>query len=194
MWISEDMAAELSKGGVRPALLYRIAAVPVVRAWTGVGNLAIAADDIETTDGAIYKGVGAIRELPEIEVLLNMGMGRLVLSLSGVSAEVLAMVEADAGDVMRKPVHIGVIFLGPRHQMIGGPLWPVEGLVEEVFTDEERSQRIAGLQIGYGATERRTPALSFLSPTDQEARHAGDAFCARTPLYDAGRGIVWPTW
>lgn len=194
MWLTSDQALELRKGGVRPIVVYRIAASPVVRAWSGVGDLTIPMDTVETTGANTYKGVGIIRELPAIEILLNMTAGRLAIAVSGLSAEIQDLVEADAADVEGAAINIGLGFLNGRQQLIGGIFWMVDGVLEEVFTDTSAELRAAGVQIAYGQVDRRAPLRGYWSPADQEARHAGDLGCSRTPLYDEGRSIVWPTW
>lgn len=194
MWLSTDQALELRKGGVRPIVVYRIAATPVVRAWSGVGDLSIPTDSVEDSLLNVYLGVGVIRELPEIEVLLNMTAGRLAIAISGISAEIQDLVEKDAADVEGAAINIGIGFLNGRQQLIGSIFWMVDGVLEQVFTEATAEQRTAGIQIAYGAVDRRSPLRGYWSPQDQEARHPGDLGCSRTPLYDEGRSLVWPRW
>lgn len=194
MWLPEAMALELGKGGVRPIVLVRIATDPVARAWSGVGDLALAADDVETTDGAIYRGVGALLDLPAVEILTGMSAARVTLAVSGLSAEVLAMIESEAADIEGRAANFGIGLLNRRQQLVAPVFWKLTGEVEEILSDETRLTRSAGIQIAYGATDRRTPQYGYWSPAHQEALYPGDLGCSRTPLYDAGRDIVWPRW
>jgi hypothetical protein len=176
-------------------LLVRIAADPIARAWSGVGDLALAADDIETTGGAIYKGVGRLADIPLMECLLNGEAGRLTLGVSGVDAVIQDMAEDALADVALAPVQLGLMFLDEREQPVSAPLWIVaDGELEDIETARDFGSRTVAMTVGYGDLDRRRPQLSYWSPGDQERRSPGDLFCSRTPLYSEGTEVTWPRW
>ncbi|MBX3480080.1 MAG: hypothetical protein KF842_06745 [Caulobacter sp.] len=194
MWITEAAAAAASAGGVKPAMFLRIAADPIIRAWSGVGDFRLSADTIETEDGAIYKGVGRLAEWPAFDVLFNGEAGRLSITMSGVDAALQDLAEDSAADIDQAACHLGVLFLDERDQPIAAPLWVVEGEMEDLETDRRAGLRTVTVTIGYGPLDRRRPLLGYWSPADQEARSPGDLFCSRTPLYAEGSEVTWPRW
>ncbi len=194
MWFSLEAAAAAAAGAVRPVLLARIDAEPIVRAWSGVGDLFLAADAIETTDQAKYLGIGLFNDWPAFEALINGAAGRVTLTLSGVDALAQDLAEAGLDQVENQPVHFGVLFLDEALQPIGDPLWLLEGVMETVETDRDSGRRSVAANIGYGPLDRRRPVLAYWSPADQAARAEGDRFCERTPLYSEGVEVTWPRW
>lgn len=194
MWLDPDVALELRKGGVRPIVLMRIATDTPIRAWSGVGPLAIPADDVEDTEGAVYKGTGILADLPAVEILIGLSAARLTLALSGVSAEMLDLAEADAADVDGRAVSLGIGFETASRQLVGPIFWKATGRIEEIFTEDARTGRTAGLQMIYGAEDRRQTRFDYWSPAHQEALYPGDKGCAHTPELEEGVDIVWPSW
>ncbi len=195
MYLSEEAALETAKGAVRLIVLMRIAADPVARAWSGVGDLWIDEDAIETeSGGAAYKGTGQIAAMPAFEALINGQMGRLEITVSGVPAAVMEMVDAAIADVEGKTINWGIAFLDSDYQLVAPPLWMVEGVLDELTTTREPGSRTVGLSAAHGAVDRRRPALAYLTDADQKRRHAGDLCCDRMALYDTGRTLTWPQW
>lgn len=196
MWISEAAALAAASGGVRPVMLLRIAGNPIARAWSGVGNLQIPVDVVETDADALYRGVGALLDWPQMEVLLNGEAGRLTFGMSGVDAVVQALFEDDLTDLEGAAVNVGVAFLDEDWQLVAPPLWIIEGEVEDGVTDQSRSgdTMVRGIELNviYGSKDRRRPLLANWSPQDQELRSPGDKFCERTPLYNEGVTVSWP--
>lgn len=194
-WISSEAALETQKGAVRPAVFMRIAADPVARAWSGVGDFHLDEDAVETaTGGAIYKGTGLISNMPVFEALLNGQMSRLDVTVSGVPQTILNMVDAAIADVEGKAMDWGLSFLDSDQQPVAAPLWLLSSVLDEVSTQRTATSRSVGLSAAYGAVDRRRPMLAYLTQADQQRRHAGDLCCDRMPIYDAGTTLHWPQW
>lgn len=196
MWISETLAVAIAAGAVRPIMLARIEGDPVTRAWTGVGDLEIAADEIETVDGAVYKGVGLFADWPPLEVLLNGEAGRLSFLLSGIDAMVQALFERELAELEGAVCDIGLSFLDERQQMMATPRWIKAPEIEDAEHSQDRTPggmtRAVAVGMIYGSQDRRRPLYAYYSPPNQAARSPGDLFCERTPLYNADHTVSWP--
>ena len=64
----------------------RIDAVPAARLWSGVGDLTVPADIVES-EPATYLGAGALLNAPDFQQLINGTAERLEVQVSGVTAE-----------------------------------------------------------------------------------------------------------
>lgn len=196
MWITEEIALAIAAGSVRPIMLMRIEGDPDARAWTGVGDLAIAADEIEPVEGAIYQGVGLFADWPPIEVLLNGEAGRLSFQLSGIDATAQELFERELADLEGAPCDIGMAFLDERQQMVATQRWISAPEIEDAEHSQDRvpGGLTRGVAVGmiYGSQDRRRPLYAYYSPPDQAARSPGDLFCERTPLYNADHTVSWP--
>lgn len=194
MWISAEAAAAAEAGGVRPALLCRVAGDPIVRAWAGVGDFPVGIDAIETEAGALYRGAGLLNQWPPTEVLLGGEAGRFTVSFSGLDPVTQDLAEEEIAALEGAEANFGAVFLDARQQPIAAPLWFRNGEIEDVDIDAGPLDRKVLVTFGYGPLDRRRPILSHWSPQDQAARSAGDLFCDRTPLYHQGRMVTWPSW
>lgn len=196
MWITEAVGLAASAGSVRPIMLVRIEGDPVARAWTGVGDLAIPADAIETEDGAIYKGVGLFADWPPLEVLLNGEAGRLAFVLSGIDATAQGLFERELDELEGARCDIGLTFLDERQQMVATPRWLQAPTIEDAEHNQDRvpGGLVRSVSVGmiHGSEDRRRPIHGYWSPPDQEARSPGDLFCSRTPNYNADHEVSWP--
>ena len=67
------------------SILVRIATTPPARLWSGVGDLYVPVDAVETEAAALYLGGGELLDgLSDIEQLLNGAAARLDVRVSGV--------------------------------------------------------------------------------------------------------------
>jgi hypothetical protein len=91
---------------MRESYLIRIASDPVARVWSGVGDLVIPADAVESAP-ALYLGGGELVNLPDFQQLINGLAERIEFTVSGVSAETLRLALEDAPSTKGAKVHIG---------------------------------------------------------------------------------------
>ena len=185
---------------LRPAFFLRVAPTtgPVLRCWSGVGDYDVPLDAVET-QGGIYLGMGLLSGIPTLSGLINGVAERIEFVLSGVSAEALSMADDESEDIRTARTNIGLTFLGPDWQPIGGMGWIWQGEADVVTPSREadtegRITRRISLSVGSAFTGRRRAALSYFSNNDQQRRSADDRFCERTPLYAPANVKVWPRY
>jgi hypothetical protein len=197
-WEAWELAL-LEGGGVRPAVLLRIATDPVIRLWLGaVRDLAIAADAVEDVDGAIYQSMGLLVDVPQLNQLVNGQAARVEFQVSGVAVtgEVAALASGSASDIRGARVNVGFLAFDANWQ-IGTPvLWPWEGeadsLTVERQADASGATRVLRLSVGTALTGRRRPAINYFTDSDQKLRTADDDFFSEIRRYSAASTKVWP--
>lgn len=194
MYLALATVAALALRGVRPRLFIRIATATPVRAHSGVGNFAMDADDVETTAGAVYKGLGLLSAMPVIEALINGEAGTLILTFSGVTAQMQALAAGGAVEAENAVTALAVGFLDRRAQLTGPVLWTTDAEVRRVTNPREAGRRSVEIEIAYGGRDRRIAPASWLTDQDQQARHPGDLGCQWTSKYAAGTDDIWPRW
>lgn len=96
-------------GAPRYSVLVRFGVETPVRAWAGLGDLEIPADDVEPA-GALFLGIGLLGNAPALRQLIGGVAERLEFSLSVPSGEVFALADEEAASVRSAPVDVGVIF------------------------------------------------------------------------------------
>lgn len=192
------LQAHLAGGEVRPAILFRMATDPVVRLWAGAGDLALGSDAIETTDGAIYTGMGELLSPPQVNALVNGLAERVDFTLSGaaVSGEVAAIASTEAADIRGAAVNLGFFVFDADYQQLTPALWLWDGVADSLKVNRQANgqdgTRSVALSVGSLLTGRQRPDLSYWTPFDQRRRSTDDAFCDRVPLYSQGTTKVWP--
>ncbi len=191
--------AQIEGGAVRPAILLRIATDPVIRLWVGaVRDLALPADNIETTEGAIYQSMGLLTELPVFAALLNGQAERVEFGLSGagVTGEIAAIASTEAGDIRRVAVNVGWFAFDSQWRKITPVDWRWQGTADSLSIDRRgdaiNATRVIRLSAGSIFTWRRRPAIAYFTDPDQRRRSADDAFLSEVRRYSAQSTKVWP--
>lgn len=183
----------------RLAIFFRLDSVPVVRLWLGFGNIVPGAD-VFAEDGAVYRGLGELRTVPNFNQLLNGVAERVEFTISGVSGEILQIAQGDDAEaIQRKNVAVGYGFMDARWQMLGSVHWSARYIADLLAIDQQAVSdpaapivRTITLSCGTRFTGRRRPSFSYFSDQDQQARFPGDLFCIRTPEYAHGFNKQWP--
>jgi hypothetical protein len=196
MAISDDQAAAFAAPGTDLAIFFRLATDPVVRLWSGPGDFQIPSDGIEP-GGAIYKGVGTLQGLPQLQALVNGVAERVTFGLSGVDADVMEMADSESQIVRNKTVNVGIAPLDANLQIIGTVAWlrsyEADVLAVDRTSDKDgKAQRTVSLSVGSAFTGRRRPPIANFTDADQKRRSPDDRFCERTPLYSQGVLKTWP--
>lgn len=196
MNIDALIKAQIDGKVIRASYIFRMATDPIIRLWTGVGDINIAASGPETT-GGVYQGLGVLTSMPEIENLTNGTAQRVEFALSGVDANIVALADADAEAIRAKQVNIGLLFMGEDWQPLAAPLWLWQGDADVIRTNTTSGpdfsrERTVTLSVGSLMTGRRRPKLSSFTRAQQRRRSADDAFCDRTRLYSIGSEVKWP--
>lgn len=187
-------ALQLAGGVVRPAILFRLEASPMVRAWSGPGDLSIPADAIEPA-GGLYEGVGALTDLPALQQLVNGAATRVDFQLSGVSDEIAELADADADSIRGASVFVGLLPLNEDWQPAAPVAWLWEGEADvarvEQRLDRDNAVNTIAVSVGSAFTGRRRPRFRTWTNTDQQRRSPGDRFCERVALY-GNAAKTWP--
>lgn len=167
-------------------VLIRISTDPPGRIWSGVGDLYIPADAIETEEGARYLGGGAILDgLGEVDQLINGTADRVELSLSGVSGTAVKMATEDAEAVKGALMDIGVITFDNLWQT-QEVTWQAQYRVDKIGTGRQPNSRTITLSLGSDDTGRSRTINAFWTPADQARRSPDDRIFDFVPDINAG--------
>jgi hypothetical protein len=198
-WAPSEIGLIEGGGGVRPAILLRIATDPVIRLWSGATrDLTIETDPVETELGATYRSMGALTDIPSVNQLLNGEAERVTFGLSGagVTAEVLALASSEAASIRGVRVNLGAMFFDANWQRGTPVVWPWEGEADSLAVEWEAGDgtpiRSIALSVGSLMTGRRRPQISVWTDADQRRRSAGDAFFSEVRRYSEGSTKAWP--
>ena len=185
---------------VAAGVFLRIATAPkIARAWSGVGGFTLPSDAVDP-EGGRYVGVGWLRDLPSIEVLLNGAAESVTFTLSGVDDRTVELVDRTSG-VRGVRANLGVMFYGPRFQRM-----PVEWFrrwrVDMVGTreiavssddmDAEALSMSVSLTLGSARTSRRVGQPALWTHAEQQRLHPGDTGMALVGRLDPTATRPWP--
>lgn len=166
------------------------------RLWTGEHDFDLPPDETDTAGGR-YISVGFPTDLPAFSEAFNGSYVSLALSLSGVDATALRLSGADRDEVDGAAVHLGLIDFDQYAQPIGACDWLFKGTAGLPRASREGSGAGAvctiTLPVIGGMTRRNNAQFQFCSPVSQRIRSSTDAFFDRTPSYNAGTTVTWPT-
>lgn len=204
--LSEQAAVMSALGAPRYSILVRFGMDTPVRAWAGVGDLEIPADDLED-EAATYQGVGVLGEVPALRQLIGGTAERLEFQLSvpgssyvdihgqNQTLDVFALADEDAGEVMNSPVDVGVIFFGTGWQQ-SDVAWLWNGTADVPSVSRSGSglnvTRSISISVASAFTDRTRPQLTYFTDADQKRRSPTDTFCARVILYTVNSTVKWP--
>ncbi len=187
--------AALQADNVRMSPMLRIDSDPVIRLWTGTGDLATSADAYDPA-GATYNGLGIIVDLPELSQLINGVADRATLTLSGISEKAMAAASANPTGVKNKECAIGIALFDKDWQIIKAPIWLFLGICDFPSVGQQPSDtaliRSMSVSVGTLFTGRRRPLSSYWTDADQQARSPGDRFCERSILLSQLATKTWP--
>lgn len=196
--LPEQARAMSAMGAPRYSLFFlmRLRTGEVVRAWLGVGDYALAGDDVDTT-GGVFKGIGMVGDFPALRQLVGGLAERVEFSLNGADDTVFRLAAVEMDDVIGAEIYVGIIFFDQRWQAADAVAWLWEGTadvpsVHRSSNEEGEITRTVTLSVGTPFTDRVRAVLGYMTPEDQRRRSPDDSFCDRTPAYDLGSTIQWP--
>lgn len=182
----------------RYAVFFRLDTPEPIRLWSGRGEIALPADAVETTEGAIYNGI-PLTGLPSLASLINGKAARTQFALSGaaVDAEVAALASREAHLVQGRTVRVGLLPLDSKWQPVGGVIWLHTGTADVVRTTRRPGadggeERQIILEAGSRFTGRRQPKQVFYTPQDQSVIDAADRAFDNVARLNAGTQKTWP--
>lgn len=199
MNFNNDELAALESGAHNIGVFFRLDVSPTVRIWLGFGDIKPGLNVLDG-DGAIYRGFGAIQNVPSFKQMINGQAERVEFTLSGVDEEILRIASSDdAEQVKGKRTSVGYALMGKSWNLLGPVRWPANYYadflsVRQVSTDDPAQPivRTIGLSCGTLFTARRRPSYSYFSDNDEKARFPGDRFCERVSVYANGFTKTWP--
>lgn len=181
-------------GAARYSVLVRFGLATPVRAWAGLGDLVIPADDVED-DEATYLGVGILGSVPALRQLIGGAAERLEFSLSVPTGDIFALADDDAALVRSAPVDVGVIFFDEDWQQ-SEVAWLWSGTADVPSVSRTGSglnvTRTVKISAGSVFTDRTRPQHTYFTDADQKRRSPTDDFCKRVDLYTVNSTVKWP--
>jgi hypothetical protein len=186
------MLDQLCRGhaeAVRESTVLRIASTVPVRIWSGVGDLLVAADDIEPVD-SIYLGGAQLISVPDFQQLMNGSADRLEYTLSGVSAQVLALAREEAAGVRGAALDLGTVRFDEDWQQTGVLTWEERFRCDTLTiggqpSDKGRTRTIT-LSVGTDDTGRSRAPISIFTDADQRRRSPTDNYFNQVASITAG--------
>jgi hypothetical protein len=157
----------------RRNVLIRINTPEPARMWSGLGDLWVAADGIET-ETATYLGGGEILGgLDELEQLINGVADRLEISVSGVTAETVRLALEEAPDVAGADVDIGTIEFSDLWQT-ETVVWQAKYRADKLSVIRQAGSRTISLSMGSDDTGRSRAPNAYWTDADQRRRSPDD--------------------
>lgn len=183
-------------GAQRYALFFLLMAKSgAVRAWTGVGDYQLPADELDE-EGGVYQGIGLVGDIPALRQLIGGTAERVDFSLNGADDETLRLADRDADEVRKAQVNVGIVFFDDDWQPVDDVAWLWDGTADVPSVgrsgDGETAVRRVTLSVGSAFTDRTRPLLTFYTDADQRRRSPTDAFCSRVAAYGIESTVVWP--
>lgn len=173
----------------RRSILFRLAADPIARFWSGHGNLDVSGGLIDPL-GARYIGAGALLDVPALKTLINGTADRLDFTISGVTPQALRLAHEDADSVKGALVLIGEQGFDADWQNDGPPLWVWQGYADILITNSQETpqgrQRTVQMSVRSADTFRSNANPAFYTDQDQRRRSPTDAIFSHVSLISIG--------
>ena len=161
---------------LRESFALRIETPDPFRLWSGVGDLDVPADIVESAP-ARYLGAGELLNAPDFDQGINYTAERIEIQLSGASTLMILMALEEAANVTNARVHFVTMRFDEDWQL-------VEVEYEAVFRadkitvasqDGQGRTRTITLSIGTEDTNRNRAPMAYFTDQDQRRRSPDDA-------------------
>lgn len=167
-------------------VLVRIDTPEPARLWSGVGDLFVPADAIETTGGAHYLGGGELLGgLDEVEQLINGTAARIELSVSGVTMATAKIFTEEAPDLKGAALDVGVAEFDDLWQLIA-ITWQARYRIDKAAVTRGDNERTISISMGSDDTGRSRSSGSYWTDAAQQRRSPGDRIFDRVAGINAG--------
>lgn len=166
----------------------------VLRVWLGFGGIDVPTTALDVGEEE-YHGLGAVAGIPALENAINGKSSRAEFSLSGVSAAVANLADAEEADVRGANVNVGVCKFDEDWQIDGDLFFLWDGVADVLSTsmgpDELGNQTYAiRLSVGTAPAGRSRAENATWSDAQHQARRPGDLFFNQVPPPEATER--WP--
>lgn len=172
----------------RRSIIWRLACSPVARLWSGVGDLPLPGNKLDPS-GAVYRGAGALLQVPALKALMNGLADRVEFSVSGVSAETVRLAIEDRDSVQGAQLDVGYVNFDADWQpeLV---VWQWQGFADVLTTKSEANdqgrQRTISLSVASADTLRSNPQIARYTDADQRRRSPTDAIFSHVAGIAAG--------
>lgn len=169
-----------------------------VRAWLGLGDYALPADDVDA-EGGTYLGIGLVSSIPALRQLVGGLAQRVEFTLNGVDERTFALADQSSDQVRSAPVHVGIVFFDADWQPVAPVAWLWDGTADSPSVSSSSGDgggtvQSVTLSVGTVFTDKTRPQLAFYTDADQQRRSPGDTFCALVAGYTLASTVTWPNF
>lgn len=165
---------------LRISVLFRLACDPPVYLWSGFGDLATSADELDPA-GAQWRGAGELVTVPTLKQLINGEADRIEVKFSGVTPAMVRMAHEDRESVKGAAANIGLIEFDQDWQVKGPVKWQWSGAGGVIITESAESdgnrQWSISLSMASGDTLLANPKIAYFTAADQAKLSPTDRFC-----------------
>ncbi|WKL57234.1 hypothetical protein Q1W73_16450 [Asticcacaulis sp. ZE23SCel15] len=159
------------------------------RLWTGFGNIAATADDAFEAS-AIYKGMGILRELPELSSLPSGAARRFDISFSGVHALPRSWM-LPTTDIFKSPIRIGTVDFDDDFQMTDAIDWEVSAKVDVVRSSDDGGVRTVTVSCIAGSATLARARNTHWTPAQHRKNNPTDTAMKMVPSMSVMRILKW---
>lgn len=165
------------------------------RIWSGVGDLEIPADIVETGPGPfVYLGAGQLLTVPDFQQLINGVAERVEFTVSGVDEETVRLALEDAPGVKNAGVYVGRADFDSDWQLIGVE-WEATFRADFLTVDSDAGNglrvRTIKLSVGTDDTGRSYAPATYFTDADQRLRSPTDEIFDHVALLNRGTSRVF---
>jgi hypothetical protein len=195
-----DNVIEEMRGSHMLAIFLHIATTPPTRVWLGVNDIPAGIDSVDPTTKETYIGGGWLREIPNLEIVVNGRAERADFILSGIKPGDTAQVDFDelTAEIRGKAFRIGITTLDEYYQPMSSIIPLIYGKVSHptesspTVTGDESPSVTLGLSVGFGATTRDRASQVLWSTPHHKSKFPTDRFCDQTARLERGSNPTWP--
>lgn len=190
------MTDRLRDDRLQPAWLMFIASTPSVRLWTGTANFKLGPSGPDTA-GGLYQGLGIMVQVPRLTIPLNGAYKGHTFSMSGVSAQMMAALNADRDAIRGARIVFARLELDADLNPVAAPVWLWTGWIDSPRVQREGGvdppTRTVGLVCATGAVRRGVRKFAYYTPSQQALVDPADTACMNVPTYAVGTTVIFPS-
>lgn len=153
--------------------------------WDAVGNL--------EAYGEIWAGAASVVARSEVPFGVDDEAGQMVLTMSGVDADLMAMVRAEESEFSGRPITLWAQFFDEALQLSGARRFLFAGTMDvPTYAVSAEGSRSVTIPCEGEWTDRNSARQSMFSHEDQQARYPGDLGLEYAYRITQGVKRVWP--
>lgn len=195
-----DIVCEAMRRSHLLGIFLHISTIPPTRVWFGVNDIPAGIEGVDPTTQETYIGGGWLREIPNLEIVLNGRAERADFLLSGIKPGDTAQVDFDdlTASIRGKKFRIGITTLDNYYQPMSSIIPLISGTVSHptesspTVSGRESPSVTLGLSVGFGSTTRDRASQVLWSTPHHKAKFPTDRFCDQTSRLERGANPSWP--